>query len=88
MIKSIDCSSEGLEFNFQQPYDGSQPSVQLQCTLIYIKKINLKSSLCSSDYPETHYIAKAGLKLTTICFCFPQAGIKDARVTTPHFPST
>jgi hypothetical protein len=26
-VKSTDCSSEGLEFNYQQPHGGSQPSV-------------------------------------------------------------
>jgi hypothetical protein len=26
-VKSIDCSSRGLEFNSQQPHGGSQPSV-------------------------------------------------------------
>jgi hypothetical protein len=48
VIKSADCSSEGPEFKFQQPYGGSQPSVtksdalfwsvwrQKQCTYIII----------------------------------------------------
>jgi hypothetical protein len=27
VVKSADCSSTGPEFNFQQPYGGSQPSV-------------------------------------------------------------
>jgi hypothetical protein len=27
VVKSIDCSSEGPEFNSQQPHGGSQPSV-------------------------------------------------------------
>jgi hypothetical protein len=27
VVKSIDCSSRGLEFNSQQPHGGSQPSV-------------------------------------------------------------
>jgi hypothetical protein len=31
-------ASRDPEFNSQQPYDGSQPSVQLQCT--HIHKIN------------------------------------------------
>jgi hypothetical protein len=26
-VKSTDCSFRGVEFNFQQPYGGSQPSV-------------------------------------------------------------
>jgi hypothetical protein len=26
-VKSADCSSEGHEFKYQQPHDGSQPSV-------------------------------------------------------------
>jgi hypothetical protein len=46
VVKSADCSSEGLEFKSQQPHDGSQPSImrsdahfwdvrgQLQCTYI------------------------------------------------------
>jgi hypothetical protein len=50
MVKSTGCSSEGPEFNSQQPHGGSQPSVigsnalfccirrQRQCTHIY--KIN------------------------------------------------
>jgi hypothetical protein len=50
VVKSTDCSSKGPEFNSQQPYGGSQPSVmgsealfccigrQLQCT--HIDKIN------------------------------------------------
>jgi hypothetical protein len=48
VVKSTDCSSEGPEFNSQQPHGGSQPSVtesnapfwcvwnQLQCTHINI----------------------------------------------------
>ena len=27
VVKSTDCSSEGPEFKFQQPYGGSQPSI-------------------------------------------------------------
>ena len=50
VVKSTDCSHRGPQFNSQQPYGGSQPSVmeldalfwcvwgQLQCTHIY--KIN------------------------------------------------
>jgi hypothetical protein len=33
--KSTDCSPEGLEFKSQQPHEGSQPSIQLQCTHIH-----------------------------------------------------
>jgi hypothetical protein len=51
-VKSTDCSSEGPEFNSQQPHGGSQPSVmgsnallwcvwkQLQCAHINKKKKN------------------------------------------------
>jgi hypothetical protein len=28
VVKSTECSSEGPEFNSQQPHDGSQPSVR------------------------------------------------------------
>ena len=33
-VRALDCFSKGPEFNSQQPHDGTQPSVQLQCTHI------------------------------------------------------
>jgi hypothetical protein len=34
-IRAPDCSSEGLEFKFQQPYGGSQPSVMSSDSLFW-----------------------------------------------------
>ena len=63
VVKSIDCSSRGLEFNSQQPHGGSQSSVvgyyalfwcvwrQLQCT--HINKIYLfQKSFLPTQFKE------------------------------------
>ena len=51
-------ASRGPEFNFQQPYDGSEPSVQLQHA--HIHKINLKKKMKGKLEPSsvTAYIKK------------------------------
>jgi hypothetical protein len=44
-VKNTDCSSEGPEFNSQQPHDGSQPSLTRSDSLfwtatVYLHRIN------------------------------------------------
>ena len=46
-VKSIDCSSEGPEFKFQQPQGGSQPSV--------MKSDALSSSVYEDSYSVLRY---------------------------------
>jgi hypothetical protein len=35
VVKSIDCSSEGPEFNSQQPHGGSQPSFVMRYDTLF-----------------------------------------------------
>jgi hypothetical protein len=48
--KSLCQNERGPEFNSQQPHDGSQPSVQLQCTH---KKNKQKKKLKKKKKPQT-----------------------------------